>query len=162
MLQFWPPRLPNSNWRCGGFPALAISGRLAGPDAVDPEGLRAWFEYLGVGSSSDLKLKLFTNQIPKSAGYDFVQGWGSAETPSLMANSSDQHVRIPGNLKPHGVVVHPSPTLKAAVGWRSPFAGEIRVEAKVTHAHPECGNGIEWFLELRRGQTRQRLAAVLA
>jgi hypothetical protein len=28
----------------------------------------------------------------------------------------------------------------------------------VTHAHPECGNGVEWFLEVRRGKTRQRLA----
>ncbi len=27
------------------------------------------------------------------------------------------------------------------------------------HAHPECGNGVTWSLELRRGNTRQRLAA---
>src|SRR5207245_9260983 len=26
-------------------------------------------------------------------------------------------------------------------------------------AHPECGNGVTWSLELRRGATRQRLAA---
>jgi hypothetical protein len=29
----------------------------------------------------------------------------------------------------------------------------------VQHAHPECGNGVEWALELRRGNSRQRLAA---
>src|SRR5262249_19735112 len=40
----------------------------------------------------------------------------------------------------------------------SPIAGAIRVEGKVTHAHPECGNGVTWSLELRRGATRQRLA----
>ena len=28
----------------------------------------------------------------------------------------------------------------------------------MTHAHPECGNGVTWSLELRRGATRQRLA----
>ncbi len=61
-----------------------------------------------------------------SAGYDFVKGWGSSDTPSLVANSSDKHVRIPGNMKPHGVCVHPSPTLHAAVGWRSPIAGSMR------------------------------------
>ena len=27
------------------------------------------------------------------------------------------------------------------------------------HAHPECGNGVTWSLEVRRGATRQRLAA---
>ncbi|MEX0586940.1 MAG: DUF1592 domain-containing protein, partial [Pirellulales bacterium] len=46
-----------------------------------------------------------------------------------------------------------------AVGWRSPVAATLRVESKVVHAHPECGNGVEWWLELRRGATRQRLAA---
>ena len=30
--------------------------------------------------------------------------------------------------------------------------------ARSTHAHPECGNGVTWSLELRRGATRQRLA----
>src|SRR3990172_7149735 len=61
-------------------------------------------------------------------------------------------------MKPHGVVVHPSPKLQAAVGWKSPLSGVVRVEATVTHAHPECGNGVAWSLELRRGSTRQRLA----
>ena len=77
----------------------------------------------------------------------------------LRANSSDQHVRIPGNMKPHSVAVHPSPTLRAAVGWRSPVGAAVRVQGSVTHAHPECGNGVTWSLELRRGATRQRLAA---
>ena len=101
----------------------------------------------------------FTGQLKNSAGYDFINGWGSGETPLLVANSSDQHVRIPGNMKPHSVAVHPSPMLKAAVGWRSPVTSTMKIEASVTHAHPECGNGVTWSLELRRGTTRRRLAA---
>ncbi len=62
-------------------------------------------------------------------------------------------------MKPHGVVVHPSPTLAAVVGWRSPISGPVKIEGKVTHAHPECGNGVTWSLELRRGNTRQVLAS---
>src|SRR5262249_46358531 len=27
----------------------------------------------------------------------------------------------------------------------------VRVEAKITHAHPACGNGVAWWLEHRRG-----------
>jgi hypothetical protein len=61
-------------------------------------------------------------------------------------------------MRPHGVAVHPSPTLEAVVGWQSPIAATVRVEGEVTHAHPECGNGVTWKLELRRGVTRQRLA----
>lgn len=125
---------------------------------VDAEALTAWLDFLGIGSSATIKLDHFRTQMHKSSGYDFVNGWGSDETPLMLANSSDQQVRIPGSMKPHGVVVHPSPTLNAAVGWRSPIAGQMQVEAKVTHAHPECGNGVEWFLELRRAATRQRLA----
>src|SRR5262249_249381 len=43
-----------------------------------------------------------------------------------------------------------------------PVTATMHIEAKVTHAHPECGNGITWSLELRRGGTRQRLAAGVA
>ena len=131
---------------------------LSRRQGVDAEALTAWLDYLGIGSRAAPKLDYFTNQIHKSSGYDFVNGWGSSDTPLLLANSSDQHVRIPGNMKPHGVTVHPSPQLSAAVGWRSPLTGPMRVEAKVAHAHPECGNGVTWSLELRRGATRQRLA----
>ena len=126
---------------------------------VDPQALTAWLDFLGIGSGAPPALAWFTNALPNTSNYDFVKGWGSKETPSLIANSSTQHVRIPGNLKAHGVAVHPSPKLNVAVGWRSPLNGVLRIDAKVTHAHPECGNGVEWFLELRRGATRQRLAS---
>jgi len=135
---------------------------MAGRYQVDADALEAWLDYLGIGSSAALQLDYFTNRLDRASTYDFVKGWGSVETPNLVANSSDQHVRIPGNMKPHGVAVHPSPKLSAAVGWRSPIAGPIRVQARITHAHPECGNGVEWFLELRRGKTRQRLAKGVA
>ncbi len=100
--------------------------------------------------------------MTKGSNYDFIQGWNTNDLPQLLANSSGQHVRVPGNMQPHSVCVHPSPTLFAAVGWCSPIAGTIEITGKVTHAHPECGNGVEWRLELRRGATRQRLAAGLA
>ncbi len=135
---------------------------LARAHSVDVEALAAWMETLGLGSSGTLEIDRFTLELREVSSHDFVNGWGSSDTPSLVANSSDRHVRIPGNLKPHGVAVHPSPKLCAAVGWRSPLAGAVRVQARVTHAHPECGNGVEWWLELRRGAARRRLAHGLA
>jgi hypothetical protein len=65
-------------------------------------------------------------------------------------------------MKPHSVAVHPSPTLNAVVGWQSPIAGTIRVQAKVQHAHPECGNGVTWSVEKRHGGNRERLATGIA
>ena len=136
---------------------------LARKHGVEADALRAWLDYLGIGSGGSVALGgHFTNKLNGASGYDFIQGWGRNETPMLLANASDQHVRIPGNMKPHSVAVHPSPTLRAAVGWRSPVTATFRVDATVTHAHPECGNGVTWSLELRRGATRQRLATGIA
>ncbi len=131
---------------------------LARKHKVDDDVLTAWLNYLGVGVVGELKLEHLTGRIESSAGYEFAKGWGSNATPNLVANSSDQHVRIPGNLKPHGVVVHPSPTLYVAAGWQSPITDTIKIAGQVTHAHPECGNGVTWTLELMRGRTRQTLA----
>ena len=91
-----------------------------------------------------------------------MNGWGSGETPNVIANSSDQHVRVPGNLKPHSVAMHPSPSLRVASGWMSPVSTVVAVKGRVQHAHPECGNGVTWSLELRRGAVRQVLAAGVA
>jgi hypothetical protein len=150
-----------------GEGALPSGGKnvaeLARRHGVEADALSAWFDYLGIGSGGPVKVEgYFTNNYSGASGYDFIKGWGKSETPNLAANSSDQHVRIPGNMKPHSVAVHPSPTLAAVIGWRSPVAGRVRVEAAVQHAHPECGNGVTWALELRHGANRQRLAAGVA
>ena len=72
---------------------------IAGRIGVDPEDLKAWFGYLGIGSQPDFKLDLLTEKIEKTGAYDFVQGWGTSKTPMLLANSSNEHVRVPGNMK---------------------------------------------------------------
>jgi hypothetical protein len=145
--------------------AAAASGEvkadeLAGQHKVDPQTLAAWLDYLGIAAGGPAKLGTpITRKIESSAGYDFVRGWVGDEALSVVANSSDQHVRIPGNMKPHSVAVHPTPTLAVAVGWRSPVSATLKIEGAVQHAHPECGNGVAWSVELRRGNARQRLAA---
>jgi len=125
---------------------------------VEPEVLTAWLHYLGLGPGVPFKMDLLGEQLLKLDGHDSVNGWGSSETPSLIANSSDQPLNLYGVLKPYGVHVHPSPTLDIVVGWRSPLAGAVRIESSVMDVNTNCGNGAEWFLELRRGDALQRLA----
>lgn len=144
----------------GGHREIDAS-QLAAQFGADADSLTAWFNYLGIGSGN-VQLDHLKSKLDRSGNYEFIKGWGSGETPLLVANSSDQHVRIPGNMKPHGVAVHPSPTLNVAVGWQSPVAAAVRIAAQVTHAHPECGNGVTWSLQWRRGGTRQELAAGIA
>lgn len=142
--------------RAGEKSDVAAAARQHGCEEND---LRAWLDYLGIGSGDAVKLDgLFTNKLTKISGHDFINGWGKNETPMLLANSSNEAVRIPGDAKPHGVVVHPSPTLRTTVAWRSPIAGAVKIAGTVRHAHVGCGNGVTWSLEVRRGATRQRLA----
>lgn len=132
---------------------------LAARFAVEPDLLIAWLDYLGIGTGASVKVDSHFKDKLNNDTYNFIKTWGPPATPNVTANSSDQHVRIPGNMKPHSIAMHPAPTLNVAAGWRSPVSGKFRVEARVQHAHPECGNGVTWSLEVRRGNTRRRLAA---
>jgi len=137
--------------------------RLARIHEIEADALQAWLNYLGIGVFGPAKIEgHFTMTYSNANGYAFITGWGPSGTPNLAANSSDQHVRIPGNMKPHSVAIHPSPKMAAAVGWQSPVAGRFRVTTVIQHAHPECGNGVTWSLEVRRGLNRQRLASGIA
>jgi hypothetical protein len=146
-------------WRssrvAGTVSAIAQERRL------DPEMLAAWLDMLGLaGSGTPPRIdSLFTNRMERGGGYNFVKSWGSPATPSVVANSSNREVRIPGILRPHSVAMHPSPTRNVVVAWRSPMSGPVRIEAHAVHTHPECGNGLTWALELRRESEHRRLRA---
>lgn len=133
---------------------------LASSRGLDPQLLSAWLDLLGFGTESELAAEsLITGRLERTADFDFIQGWTGADALSVLANSSANEVRIPGVMKPHSVAVHPAPNRSAIIAWRSPVAGKLAVSGQITHAHPECGNGIQWALELRRGRTRETLAS---
>ena len=138
------------------------SAELAKKYDVAPDVLAAWFDYLGLSNGPAAILSHLKEKSVKNAGYEFVNGWGPGDTPNMAANSSDNLVHIPGELKPHSIAVHPSPTLRVAAGWSSPVFGVFTIKGKVQHAHPLCGNGVTWALQVRRGATRQVLGAGIA
>ena len=143
----------------GKFDVNAVAAKRG----LDADALRGWLDALGISAGGVAPLAgHFPNKLNKVGNHDSVNGWGAPDLPSILANSSDQLVRIPGDLKPHSVVVHPSATLRAAVGWRSPIATTLRLEGAVTDAHPLCGNGVTWSFELRRGSMRRVLASGVA
>lgn len=132
---------------------------LAQKHGIEPDDLGAWLDYLGIGRGGPTLIESpITQQTKNVAGYDFVTGWVGSDALSIVANSSDQAVRIPGNMRPHGIAVHPAPNRAVAVGWRCPAPMTLKIAGQVQHAHPECGNGVTWTVELRSGNTRRRLA----
>ena len=125
---------------------------------LDPAILGAWRELLGLGGSAKIE-NYITDKSDKAGDYLFIKGWTGTDALSVTANSSDQEVRVPGTVKPHSIVVHPSPSRRAAIGWRAPIATNLRITSRVKDAHTDCGNGVSWWLEVRRGTTRQTLAS---
>ncbi|MEM7232410.1 MAG: DUF1587 domain-containing protein, partial [Planctomycetota bacterium] len=100
--------------------------------------LKKWFSFLALGPDGPAKISgHFTETLTKASNYDFVKGWGTRATPSIVANSKGQSVRIPGIARPRGVVSHPSPTLFAGSAWQSPIDGAVVVQSRVADAHPE-------------------------
>ena len=153
----------------------AVSEALAGPDltaagldatvatlaqkhGVDQRLLAGWLSYLGVGAPEAAFAGLLTRRLEKVEGWEAVNGWGGEGELRVIANSSDEHYRIPGTIHPHGVVVHPDFKHRVVVGWRSPLTGAVRIEGMVAGAHQGCGNGAEWSIEVWRGKSRETLA----
>ena len=145
-----------SEFKAEELPALAAKHGLGLSE------LKAWLSCLGLGLGEATLDGHMTAKSDAAKNYDFIKGWTGADALSVVANSSDQTVRIPGTMKPHSVGMHPSPTQRVMVSWRSPVAAGIDVEGVVQHAHTDCGNGVAWTVEVRRGHTRQTLATGIA
>jgi hypothetical protein len=128
--------------------------KVAAAHKVDAETLTVWLDYLAIGRGSAVKVE---GHFTKKTKFTLkaITGWAANardSLPSVVANSSDRDVRIPGLAKAHSVVVHPTPTRFAAVGWQSPIDGVVRIEASVVDAHHTCGNGAEWLLQHRTAE----------
>ncbi len=153
--------------RTSDYLALAAAAQQFGTEwqqeairrGLHPQVAGAWLNWVGIstGTPADIEGHL-TEQLTNVGGYAAVQGWGKPETPSLVANSSDVELNIPGTVPAHGVAMHPSPGEYVAVVWQSPIEGQVRVLAEVADAHAACGNGVSWQLEVRRGSARARLS----
>jgi len=134
-----------------------LNAIATGKDGADAALMTAWREYLGYGTT---KLEpLLTKQLKSIPDYAFIQGWQGEQALSVMANSSDTSVRTPGVMKANSIATHPSPTRASVIAWRCERAGTLRIHGDVSDAHPECGNGITWALEVRRGHTSEVLAS---
>ncbi len=134
----------------------ACLNAIEGGGEADPELMAAWREYLGFGTTT--LEPLLTRQLKSTPDYDFIKGWTGDQALSVLANSSDATVRTPGVMKAHSVATHPSPSRAAVIAWRCETGGSFRIAGDVTDAHPECGNGVTWTLEVRRGHNSEVLA----
>ncbi|MBI2806482.1 MAG: DUF1592 domain-containing protein [Planctomycetes bacterium] len=132
---------------------------VAKKDKLDAALLTRWVKVLALRPAPKdaveipaVALTLLDQKTPKNAGKPAINGWrkGGTELPILVTNSSDTLEKIPGTLPPHKVAVHPTPQEFVAVAWKSPVSSKVYVAVRIKHAHPNCGNGVAWWLEHRR------------
>lgn len=109
-----------------------------------------WAALVQLGQSVLLEAKgHFVEKHVKVAGNPDIRGWGSAQTPSLTGNASGKPASFSTLSMPaRSVIVHPSPSKEAIVYWRSPIAGKIGYSGLVADADGNCGNGVEWRVDL--------------
>ncbi len=145
---------------------LANDKTLSVTDAAKKHGLDAaflkrWVEVLAVDplkpgdgpkTTPAVQLTLLEDKTPANPQWPAISGWRKKGTdlPAVISNSSAATLQIPGRVVAHGVSMHPLPKEFVAVVWKSPMAGEVKVSAKIAHAHPACGNGVAWWMEHRR------------
>jgi hypothetical protein len=132
-----------------------LAAIAAGTEDADRAQLAVWRQYLGLGGTA--LEPLLTKKVLSVPDYDFIKGWSGADALSVLANSSDAQVRIPGTMKPHSVATHPAPKQAAVLAWRCEKPGTLRIRGDVVDAHPECGNGVTWAVEVRRGHATETL-----
>ena len=132
---------------------------LAARQGVDRAILTAWLAYLGIGQGGVKLDGRIAGRMESHPDYPFVKGWTAADALSVIANPSDETVKVPGTMKPKSLAVHPSPTLRAVLAWKSPVAATVAIDGSVQHAHAACGNGVTWVVEVRRGGAVVRLAS---
>lgn len=133
--------------------------QLSSKHQVKPWILTGWLAYLGIGSAGEGGLgPLLVKKMLRTPDYEFIRGWSGENALSVLANPTDQTVRVPGTMRPHSVAMHPSPKLAAVAAWRSPVKATVEVGGSVQDVHTACGNGVNWTLQHRKGRLRETLS----
>ena len=131
--------------------AIAFEARRSGvsPDpaslGVDALQLELVMSYLA-GEADPLEY--LSARIENVGGVAAAGGWGLAGVAdlSMIGNGGGEPLRIPGELPPGRIVVHPRPERWIAASWQSPISGPVTVGAQVIDRHSNCGNGVAWKL----------------
>ena len=94
-------------------------------------------------------------------GLEGVDFWAAqADPPWIGVNAGEKPATITTlTLPPRSVNLHPGPRTAAAIRWRSPVDGFVRVSANLADADPNCGNGVNWSVATTRGRSRREVAS---
>ncbi len=130
---------------------------LATKHQIDAPSLQIWLDFVDIRATTEVEIQgVVKTQARNVAGYDAVNGWG-AELPMVTSNRADNLLKIPGDIPPHGITMHPTPTMYIAALWKAPADMQVSITSLVADAHSNCGNGTEFWLQYRSGAQIEEL-----
>ena len=128
---------------------------------LDSRLLERWVRLIGLTSSTAPQITgQFKASMQKVGGNEWLNGWGSSQTPVMFTNKSNADIQLGTLTIPaRGVTIHPSPSQEAYVAWKSPIEAEIRISGKIADSDNKCGNGATWRIELASAAGKSTLAS---
>jgi len=81
------------------------------------------------------------------SGQPSLSAWAIGDTPSVLANTSEEPVSVWTTLPGRSFFVHPGVNRTVAVAWICPADGEYAVRGSVADAHPAGGDGVAFRFE---------------
>ena len=102
-------------------------------------------------------LGLLPEPVRDLMGKSGLHVWRNGDNPAVLVNSTKQPIMVWTTLPAESVFVHPAPDGAVAVAWVSPMNGLIRINGRISDAHPGGPNGVGWNLELMQGDVSEPL-----
>lgn len=101
-----------------------------------------WWLLDGRGASS-----MLGESVGALSGQSALKAWRTRDNPAVFVNMSTEPVSVWTTLSAQSLFVHPAADGAVAIGWMSPFAGEVSLSVRVVDAHPGGPNGVLCRLE---------------
>lgn len=151
-----------------GMPAGTNLEPVANAQGVSAASLRRWIEFMGIGAEA-VKVGPHLKRLDDNRSLQFsggkrplLAGWGYAPGPAVVVNGDDAELTLFGThrLPPKslGLRLASLTTENAMLAWRSTSVAEARFEADLRVVSPTQASVAPWFLEVRRGTARRRVA----
>ena len=91
---------------------------------------------------------IFLHQQRKDInGRSALRGWSIGDTPSIIANASDDPISVWTTLPGKSLFIHPGPKRTVSLAWVCPRDGTYQIDGRVTDVHPTVGDGVLMRLE---------------
>jgi len=133
----------------------AVDGKA--PADLPAFAVRKWAACLGPDDGG----RVLGKRMAEVNGLKGVHFWAAPSDPPWVGVNAGGAPAAIGTLTlpARSVNLHPGPRSPAAIRWRGPYSGAVKVEARLADADSNGGDGIAWSVAVRKGRDRREIAS---